>query len=104
MALADAIKEVLFLRQVWRFLLDIGMPCIAVFEENHGAVHLAQNPITNSNFKHIDVRHDFVTELVGSKEISIIHEPSPFQHADFVTEAISRDSFELHRSLAMNLW
>ena len=35
MALADVIKEELFLRQVWRFMLaDVGMPCIPVFEDN----------------------------------------------------------------------
>ena len=60
-ALADVMKEVLFLRQVWRFMLpDVGMPCIPVFEDNEGAVQLAQNPITNSNSKHIDVRHHFL--------------------------------------------
>ena len=38
-ALADVIKEVLFLRQVWRFMLpDVGMACIPVFEDNGGAV------------------------------------------------------------------
>ena len=102
-ALAGTIKEVLFLRQVWRFMLpDVGMPCIPVFEGNQGAVQLAQNPITNSNSKHIDVRHHFLTELVGRKDISIIHVPSPFQRADFLTKAILRESFEFH--LAMNLW
>ena len=30
-ALADVIKEVLFLRQVWRFMPEVGMPCISVF-------------------------------------------------------------------------
>ena len=54
-ALADVIKEVLFLRQVWRFMLpDVGMPCIPVLEDNEGAVQLAKNPVTNSNSKHID--------------------------------------------------
>ena len=83
-------------------LPGVGMPCIPVFEDNQGAVQLAQNPITNSNSKHIDVRHHFLRELVGRKEISIIHVPSPFQHADFLTTAISRESFEFHRSLAID--
>ena len=40
-ALADVIIEVLFLRQVWRFMLpEVGMPCIPVFEDNEGAVQL----------------------------------------------------------------
>ena len=46
--LQSVMKEVLFLRQVWRFMLpDVGTPCIPVFEDNEGAVQLAQNPITN---------------------------------------------------------
>ena len=90
MALGDIAKEILFLQQVWRFMLpDVGIPCIPVFEDNEGAVQLAQNPITNSNSKHIDVQHHFLRELVGRKEISVIHVPS-LQHADFLTKAMSR--------------
>ena len=105
MALADVIKEVLFLRQVWRFMLpDVGMPCIPVFEDNEGAVQLAKNPITNSNSKHIDVRHHLLRDLVRRKGISIIHVTCSFQHADFLTKAMPRESCEFHRSLAMNSW
>ena len=79
------------------------MSCSPVFEDNQGAVQLPQNPITNSNSKHIDVRQHFIRELVGRKEVSIIHVPSFFQHADFLTKVISQESFEFHRCLAMNL-
>ena len=69
-ALGDAVKELLFLRQVWRFMLpNKVMPCFPVFEDNEGAVQLAQNPITNSNSKHIDVRHHFLRELVRQRDI-----------------------------------
>ena len=105
-ALADVMKDALFLRQVGRLMLpDVGLPCIPVFGDNEGAVQIAQNPITNSNSKHIDVRHHFLGELiqVGRKDISIIHVPSTFQHADILIEAITQDSFEFHRNFAMNL-
>ena len=47
-ALGDAVKELLFLRQVWRFMLPSKvMPCFPVFEDNQGAVQFAQNPSTN---------------------------------------------------------
>ena len=98
-ALGDGATGALFIRQVWRFMLpDVGMPCIPVFEDNEGAVQLAQNTITSSNSKHIDVRHHFLREVVGRKEISVIHVPSFFQHADFLTKEISRESFEFHRN------
>ena len=45
-ALADTIKEVIFLRYVWSFILPgLGSACITVFEEDKGARHLAHNPV-----------------------------------------------------------
>lgn len=55
------------------------MPCVPVFEDNQGAIQLAKNPITNSNSKHIDVRHHLLSErtsTVARKEIAVIHIPS----------------------------
>ena len=64
-AMVEVMKEVMFLRHVWRFMLpDMGMPCIQVFEDNQGAIQLAQNPITNSRSKHIDVRFHWIREHV----------------------------------------
>ncbi|CAB1106904.1 unnamed protein product [Ectocarpus sp. CCAP 1310/34] len=78
-ALGDEVKEILLLRQIWRFMLpQVDMPCIPVFEDNQGAIQLAQNPISKSISKHIDERHHFLRELVERKEISVIHVPSPY--------------------------
>ena len=107
MALSDILKEVLFLRQVWRFMVpQAGIPrIIPVFEDKQGALQRAHNPITNSNSKHIDVRHHFIRELVGRKEISVISTPSEYQHADFLTKvlAVRVEAFEFHRNFVMNL-
>ena len=86
-ALGDAVKEFWFLRQVWRLMLPSKvMPCFPVFEDNQGAVQLAQNPVTNSNSKHIDVRHHFLRELVRQRDIKVGQVPSEFQHADILTK------------------
>ena len=63
-AFGDAVKELLFLRQVCRFMLPSKvMPCCPFFEDNQGAVQLEQNLVTNPNLKHIDVRHLFFENL-----------------------------------------
>lgn len=68
------IQGSMVLRQIWRFTLpEVGMPHIPVFEDNQGHLQLAQNPITNSNSKHIDVRHHFIRDLVARQEISVNH-------------------------------
>ncbi|CAB1108760.1 unnamed protein product [Ectocarpus sp. CCAP 1310/34] len=64
-ALGHVVKEILFLGKFGVYMLpQVGMPCIPVFEDNQGAIQLAQNPISNSNSKDIDVRHHFLWELV----------------------------------------
>ena len=55
-----------------------GMPCFPIFEDNQGAVQLSQNPVSNSNSKHIDVRRHFFRELVYQGNISASHVPSKY--------------------------
>ena len=73
-AMADVLKKVLFLRQVWRFMLpEVDTPCIPIFEDNEGgAIPLVRNPNTNSNSKHIDVRHHFIRDLVARKIFQLL--------------------------------
>ena len=79
------------------------MPCFPVFEDNQGAVQLAQSLVTNSNSKHIDVRHHFLRNLIRQRDIKIMHVPSEFQHADILTKALAFDLFAFHRKFLMNL-
>ena len=41
-------------------LPDVGIPHVPVVEDNDSAAQIAQKSITNSNSKHIDVRHHFL--------------------------------------------
>ena len=89
---------------IWRFMLPSKVvPCFPVFEDNQGAVQLAQNPVTNSNSKHIDVRHNFLRELVRQKDIKVVKIPSEFQPADILTKALAYDLFTLLQKFLMNL-
>ena len=50
--LEDAVNKLLLLRQIWCIMLPgKGIPCFLVFEDDHGAVQLAQNSATNSKFQ-----------------------------------------------------
>ena len=103
-ALGDAVKELLFLRQVWRLMiLGKGMPCFLVFEDNQGALQLSKIPVSNSNSKHIDVRHYFLRELVRQGDIFVNRVPSEYQHADILTKLLAFDLFAIYRRFLMNL-
>ena len=103
-ATAETMKEVLFLQQVWCFKLPgVGTPCVPVFEDNEGAVQIAQNPVTSSNSKHIDVRHHFLRELVANGTISITHVRSAWRHADCLTKGLSVETFQFRCNFVLNM-
>ncbi|CAB1113202.1 unnamed protein product [Ectocarpus sp. CCAP 1310/34] len=66
------------------------------------SIPIAKHPISNSNSKHIDVRHHFLRQLVDEKEVEIIHVASKYQHADFLTKALPEREFASHRDYVMN--
>ena len=80
-----------------------GILCFPIFEDNQGAVQLSQKPVSNSNSKHIDVRHHFFRELVRQGGISVSRVPSEYQHADILTKALAFDVFAIHRRFLMNV-
>ena len=72
-----------------------------IFEDNQGAVQLSKNSVSNSNSKHIDVRHHFPRKLVGQGDISVNRVPPEYQHASILTKALAFDVFVIHRRCLM---
>ena len=68
-----------------------------------GAIHLAKNPATTPNSKHIDIRHHFIRERVANGEFKVVYIPSEEQHADFLTKPLHQGAFEVHRNFVMNI-
>ena len=102
-ALADTIKEVIFLRYVWSSNLPgLGSECITVFN-NKWARHLAHTPLCASSSKHIDIRHHFLRKLIFRGEFDIVAVESEQQHADFLTKALAGTIFRFHRDFVMNI-
>ena len=94
-ALAGGIKETIFLRYIWSFIFpDRDVGCTLVKEDNVGAIHLAENPATTPNSKHIDIRHHFIRERVANGEFKVVYVPSEKQHADFLNKSLHQGAFE----------
>ena len=73
-AMGEVVKEALFVRNVLEFLVPgVHKPPIVVYEDNEGAIKLADNPLSTARTRHIDVRHHFLREKVDKKEISVLH-------------------------------
>ena len=103
-ALGDCIKETLFVRGVLEFLVPYTtFRPVRVYEDNQGAIHLADNPMSSARTKHIDIRHHFARSLVSEGEIEVIHVASEEQHADVMTKALGEEEFIYHRATLMNI-
>ena len=103
-AMAEGLKEAIFLRYIWSFIFpDSDVGCTTVHEDNVGALHLANNPATTPNSKHIDIRHHFIRERVANGEFRVVHVLSDLQHADFLTKPLHREAFCAHRNFVMNI-
>ena len=103
-AMADGMKEDIFLRYLWSFIfLDRDVGCTLIHEDNASATHLACNPATTPNSKHIDIRHHFIRERVERGEFKVVHVRSDLQRADFLTKPLAKDIFCAHRDFVMNI-
>ena len=103
-ALAAGIKRRFFLRYFWSFIFpDRDVGCTLVKKDDVGAIHLAKNPVTTPNLKHIDIRHHFIRERVANGEFKVVCVLSEEQHADFLTKSLHQGAFEVHRNFVMNI-
>ena len=101
-AMADGVKEAQYVRGILAFLMPSLEPMsTSVYEDNKGAIDLAKNPLSSSNSKHIGVRCHFLRELSASGDISVQCLRTEDQHADILTKAIGRESFE---TTAISFW
>ena len=105
-AMGDVVKDALFVKSVLKFMQpqrkEFCIP-VTVFEDNQGAIQLANNPRSSQNSKHIDVRHHFLRELVSEQIIRVEYIKSSQQHAEVLTKPLPVGSFRYHRNALMNI-
>ena len=70
---------------------------IGVYEKNKGVIDPAKNPLISCNDTHIDVQHNFPSDMAAGDDIFVKCLRSEDQHADILTKAIGRETFERQR-------
>jgi phosphoribosylamine-glycine ligase len=58
------------------------------YEDNEGAVKLANNPMASNMTKHIDIKHHSIRELVDAKTIAVTSVGTSDMLVDGVTKAL----------------
>jgi hypothetical protein len=93
-ALADVVKEVLWLKQL---LIELGLKVklpIDIYIDNQAAIALAENPVSHQRTKHIDIRYFFLREHITAGTIKLHYVNTADNPADLLTKPASLAVFE----------
>lgn len=96
-ALSEAISELLFVKELIKFFnVEIKMP-IKVFEDNSGALDIAQRGNFTKNSKHIEIHYHFINDNYKKGVIDILPIDSDENTADLFTRPLGKIKFEKFR-------
>ena len=102
MALALAVAEVKFLRQL---LGELGHPQLTptpIGEDNNACLTIATTTSASTRTRHMDIRFHFVRDAVLEKVITLYHVPSADNHADMFTKDLRNPTFKMHCNAVMH--
>jgi len=94
-ALSTCMEECLFLGQLMEELSKHVYP-IVLYEDNQSCIHMAKTLETKKS-KHIDIRYNFVKDLIKQNKFKIVYIPSAEQTADIMTKGLAFAKFSYFR-------
>jgi hypothetical protein len=94
-SLGDITKEVMWVKTLLKKVFNLKIPGpTPIYEDNQGAISLANNEENHSNFKtkHMSLRHHFIRREIKIKLIILKYVPTHLMLADFLTKAVGKTS------------
>ena len=101
-ACASALQEVVWLQRFFE-KLSIAMNYkgpMNLYCDSQAAIAYIKDPKYHSKAKHINIRYNFVRDVVANGEITLQYIPTYEMIADLFTKAICRDLFRKHVKLS----
>ena len=95
-AVSEAAREATHLKILME---ELGFPqgAIRIYEDNQPCIQIAENPVTSSRSKHIDIRHFFVREKIQDKTVELKGIGTEDMIADCLTKSLDKARVERHR-------
>jgi hypothetical protein len=97
-SLSECAQESIFTQNLIKELLNIFLTAI-IYEDNLGAIYLAKNQQVSSRTKHIDIRHNFLRDLMQDKRIEVRFIRSENNSSDITTKNTSAPIHNLHTEM-----
>uniref|UniRef100_A0AAV1VJJ4 Integrase catalytic domain-containing protein n=1 Tax=Peronospora matthiolae TaxID=2874970 RepID=A0AAV1VJJ4_9STRA len=97
MALSLCVQEVLWTRAILTDMGMVQMNATQIWEDNQGAIALAQNAGYHARTKHVDIRHHFIRETIEDRTVAVAYVDTKHQLADILTKALGSKTFKFLR-------
>lgn len=98
-ALSEAVSEVKFIVELLKdFKIELQTP-VKIFEDNSGAVNIANYGNFTKNSKHVEIHYHYVHEYIMEGLIEVCKISSNENVADIFTKALSKEKFVKFRKL-----
>jgi hypothetical protein len=96
-SIGDITKEIMWIKTLLKKIFNVKLKVpTPIFEDNQGAIALANNESNHSNYKtkHMSLRHHFVRREIKIKSIALHYLPTHLMLADFLTKAVGKCSIK----------
>jgi hypothetical protein len=102
LALDELVRELQHLIDILQFITgEIKLP-IKIYVDNASAIQLLEKLKGNNKLKHINVRINYLREMIMTGSIELHFVPTNFNVADILTKALPPDQFEFLRDILMH--
>ena len=91
---ANATKEAIWLYTLLTELDSLPTIATIIHADNQGCITLANNPVSHSHAKHIDIWYHFIRERIECCKITLNYMSTKDMLANILTKALSHEAFE----------
>lgn len=91
-ALCAGVQEGIWYRKLLKDM-HLEVPNFKVFEDNQSCIALVRNPENNRRVKHIDIKLNFVSDILKDKIVTIEYVKTELQLADILTKGLNSIKF-----------
>jgi hypothetical protein len=94
-------REILSIRSILKFLGQEQMMPTKVYVDNKSAKELCRTLKVRNNVKHINVRINYIRELINARVIELVFVPSKYNVADVLTKPLPEEAHNRHSRVLM---
>ena len=92
-----ACSEVVWLRKMLSGLFDLQLEATWIYCDNQSCIKLYQNPVFHDKSKHIEIKYQYIRDMVEKGVVELLYIATEEQIADVLTKPLSRLKLEYFR-------